>query len=566
MQKKWTFKPVPEEQAITDLSHQLTISPFIAALLLQRGISTFDEAKEYFRPSLLQLHDPFLMKNMDKAVWRMEEAIRNREKILIYGDYDVDGTTAVTLVYGFLRQFYTNLDFYTPDRNGEGYGVSIQGVQWAAEHEVGLIICLDCGIKSVEPIRYAQSLGIDFIICDHHRPGEELPPAFAVLDPKQADCPYPYKELSGCGIGFKLLQALSINNDLPLDKLYSFLDLVAVSIGADIVPINGENRILAHFGLKKLNAAPRNGLKAIIETAGLKKSVEISNIVFGIAPRINASGRMTHAKQSIELLLCDDYTKAASLARQANTTNEQRRDFDTSITLEAYQMIEAENGAKAAATILYKEDWHKGVIGIVASRCLDKYYRPTIILTSANNRITGSARSVVGFDIYEALSSCADVLEQYGGHTHAAGLTLAYDNLQVFKEKFEKIAAEKMTEDLTTPHLNIDLVMPLDQINFKLLALIKQMQPFGPENMQPIFVAENVQCEGLVKVMKDEHLKMYVKQNNSRPLEVVGFNLAHYAEDIRLGKAFDMAYQIVENEYKGRVSLQLVLKDIRIRS
>lgn len=564
MQKKWSFKPVPDEQQTADLARNLNINPYIVALLVQRGVKTFEEAKAYFRPSLSQLHNPFLMKDMDKAVWRMEEAIRNREKILIYGDYDVDGTTSVTLLYGFLRQFYNHLDFYTPDRNGEGYGVSNQGVQWAADRHVDLIICLDCGIKSVEPVEFAKSLGIDFIICDHHRPGEVLPPAFAVLDPKRSDCPYPYKELSGCGIGFKLLQALCENNDLPIDRLYSFLDLLAVSIGADIVPIDGENRILAHYGLKKLNLDPRNGLKAIIETSGLKKPIEISTIVFGIAPRINASGRMTHAKQAIELLLSDDYKKAEELALQANNTNEQRRDFDVSTTLEAYQMIEAESGNKLAATILYKEDWHKGVIGIVASRCLDKYYRPTIILTSSNNRITGSARSVHGFDIYEALSSCADVLEQYGGHTHAAGLTMAYEKLPEFKEKFEKIAAERITEELTTPLLNIDLRLPLQEVSFKFAALIKQMQPFGPENMQPIFVSENVQCDGIVKVLKGEHIKIYVKQENSRPIEAIGFGLAAYATDIESGKKFDIAYQVIENDYKGKVSLQLMLKDIRI--
>jgi single-stranded-DNA-specific exonuclease len=565
MQKKWSFKPVPDEQQTADLARNLNINPYIVALLVQRGVKTFEEAKAYFRPSLSQLHNPFLMKDMDKAVWRMEEAIRNREKILIYGDYDVDGTTSVTLLYGFLRQFYSNLDFYTPDRNGEGYGVSNQGVQWAADHHVDLIICLDCGIKSIEPVEFAKTLGIDFIICDHHRPAEVLPPAFAVLDPKREDCPYPYKELSGCGIGFKLLQALCENNDLPIDRLYSFLDLLAVSIGADIVPIDGENRILAHYGLKKLNLDPRNGLKAIIEMAGLKKPIEISTIVFGIAPRINASGRMTHAKQAIELLLSDDYKKAEELALQANNTNEQRRDFDVSTTLEAYQMIEAESGNKPAATILYKEDWHKGVIGIVASRCLDKYYRPTIILTSSNNRITGSARSVHGFDIYEALSSCADVLEQYGGHTHAAGLTMAYEKLPEFKEKFEKIAAEKITEELTTPLLNIDLRLPLQEVSFKFAALVKQMQPFGPENMQPIFVSENVQCDGIVKVLKGEHIKIYVKQENSRPIEAIGFGLAAHATDIENGKKFDIAYQVIENDYKGKVSLQLMLKDIRIR-
>jgi single-stranded-DNA-specific exonuclease len=505
------------------------------------------------------------MQDMDKAVWRIEEAIRNKEKILVYGDYDVDGTTSVALVYGFLRQFYNNLDYYTPDRNGEGYGVSEQGVKNAYDNQINLIICLDCGIKSVAPVAYAKNLGIDFIICDHHRPGDELPAAFAILDPKREDCKYPYKELSGCGIGFKLIQAISINNDLPIERLYSFLDLVAVSIGADIVPIDGENRVLAHFGLKKLNAEPRNGLKAIIESSGTKKPLDISSIVFGIAPRINASGRMTHAKQAIELLLSDDYKKAEELATLANTTNEHRRDFDSSTTLEAFEMIENSGMAEAHSTVLYKEDWHKGVIGIVASRCLDKYYRPTIILTSSNNKITGSARSIHGFDIYEALSSCADLLEQYGGHTHAAGLTLFYENLPKFKERFEKIATEKLSAELLVPPLRIDLVLPLKQVNFKFLNILKQMQPFGPDNMQPVFVSENVFCDGYVKLLKEEHLKIYVRQEDSKPVEAIGFGLARYHKEIAEGKKFDIAYQIVENDFKGRISLQLMLKDIKIR-
>lgn len=565
MQKKWSYQPLPNEKAISELSAVLNVSLPIAALLLQRNITNFEEAKDYFRPNLDQLHNPFLMKDMDKAIWRIEEAIRNKERILVYGDYDVDGTTSVALVYGFLRQFYSNLDYYTPDRNGEGYGVSEQGVKVAYDNKVDLIICLDCGIKSVAPVAYAKNLGIDFIICDHHRPGDELPDAFAVLDPKRNDCEYPYKELSGCGIGFKLLQALSINNDLPIEKLYAFLDLVAVSIAADIVPINGENRILAYYGLKKLNSEPRNGLKAIIESAGVKKPLDISSVVFGIAPRINASGRMTHAKQAIELLLSDDYKRAEELATLANTVNEHRRDFDTSTTLEAFEMIENEGLANAHSTVLYKEDWHKGVIGIVASRCLDKYYRPTIILTSANNKITGSARSIQGFDIYEALSSCAEVLEQYGGHTHAAGLTLFYENLPKFKAMFEKIATEQLSTELLIPPLRIDIALPLKVVNFKFLNVLKQMQPFGPENMQPVFVSENVFCDGYVKVLKEEHLKIYVRQEDSKPVEAIGFGLARYHKEIAEGKKFDIAYQIVENDFKGRVSLQLMLKDIKIR-
>jgi single-stranded-DNA-specific exonuclease len=565
MQKKWSYKPTPKENEVAELATSLNISLSIAALLLQRQISTFEEAKAYFRPSLEMLHNPFLMQDMDKAIWRIEEAIRNKERILIYGDYDVDGTTSVALVYGFLSQFYSNLIYYTPDRNGEGYGVSEQGIKLAYDNNVNLIIALDCGIKSVEPVAYAKNLGIDFIICDHHIPADILPTAFAILDPKRNDCKYPYKELSGCGIGFKLLQALSINNDIPLEKLYTFLDLVALSIAADIVPINGENRILAHYGLKKLNESPRNGLKAIIDITGIKKPIDVSSIVFGIAPRINASGRITHAKQAIELLLSDDYTKALQLATQANTTNDQRRDFDSTTTHEALQMIENEGLTNANSTVLYKEDWHKGVIGIVASRCMDKYYRPTIILTSSNNKIVGSGRSIQGFDLYEALESCSDMLEQYGGHTHAAGLSMAYENLAKFRERFEKIANEKLSPELLIPPLNIDTILPLRQVNFKFFNVLKQMQPYGPQNMQPVFVSENVYCDGYVKVMKEEHLKIYVRQEDSRPVEAIGFGLARFQQEIMEGKRFDIAYQIMENDFKGRISLQIMLKDIKMR-
>jgi single-stranded-DNA-specific exonuclease len=567
MQKRWSYKPLPDEAKTAQLAKDLNINTAITALLVQRGVDSYEQAKQFFRPSLQDLHNPFLMKDMDKAVARIEEAIFKREKIMVYGDYDVDGTTSVAVLYGFLRKFYTNLEYYTPDRNTEGYGISEQGIQWGYDQNVKLIIALDCGIKAQEKIAYAKNLGIDFIICDHHRPDKDnLPLAIAVLDPKRDDCPYPYKELSGCGIGFKLLQAFCINNNIPLEKLYDFLDLVAVSIGADIVPINGENRILAYYGLKKLNANPRTGLKAIIEAAGLKRPLEISSIVFGIAPRINASGRITHARQAIELLLCEDYTKAATLALQANNTNEQRRDFDVNITQEAFEMIELQSQDKQThlATIIYKEDWHKGVIGIVASRCIDKYYRPTIVLTSSNNKITGSARSIQGFDIYEALEYCADVLEQYGGHTHAAGLTLSYEQLPAFKSKFQQIVAEKITAEILTPTLSIDLLLNLDWISFKFLNVLKQMQPFGPENMTPVFASEEVVADSVIKTIKGEHIKMFVKQQGShRTVEAVGFGLAHHYEQIATGKPFKIAYQIVENEYKGRVSLQLMLKDIQ---
>jgi single-stranded-DNA-specific exonuclease len=562
MAKKWVYKTLPNQEESQRLASSINVSLPVAIMLKQRGVHSFDEAKIFFRPSLENLHNPFLMKDMDKAVWRLEEAIRNREKILIYGDYDVDGTTAVASFYGFLRQFYTSILYYTPDRYTEGYGVSIKGMDWAKSQGVSLVICLDCGIKSHDAIHYAQELDIDFIVCDHHLPANNLPEAFAVLDPKRADCSYPFKELSGCGVGFKLLQAFCQNNNIPFDKLYPFLDLLAVSIAADIVPIIDENRIFTHFGLQLLSYRPRFGLKALMDIASLKKPIDVSSIVFGIAPRLNAGGRIAHAGESIRLLLADNEGEATKLAQTANTSNETRRNFDTNITQEAILLIEKDFNPNMRTTVLFKPDWHKGVVGIVAARCIEKFYRPTIILTQSDGKATGSARSVNGFDIHHALEECADLLDQYGGHAHAAGLSLELENLPAFKHKFESVVAKKIEEEHLTPSQEIDCVIELKQINANFFKILKQMSPFGPHNMQPVFVSKSVKLHGTPMILKDSHIKFFIKQEDSPLVEAIGFGMAYFQEFLSQDRVFDICYTISENEYKGRRNFQLMIKDI----
>ncbi|NJN26896.1 MAG: single-stranded-DNA-specific exonuclease RecJ [Cyclobacteriaceae bacterium] len=566
MSTRWVYTEEVDEDAIAQLSGEINVNPIIAKILLQRGITTFEEARDYFRPSLEQLHDPFLMRDMDKALNRIQRAIDNEEKILIYGDYDVDGTTSVALVYGFLKSIYSHISYYIPDRYKEGYGISKAGIDWAHENGIGLLISLDCGIKAVEMTDYANKLDIDLIICDHHLPGEKLPNACAILDAKLEDCPYPYKELSGCGVGFKLLQAFCERFDYNPDMLYDYIDLVAVSIAADIVPITGENRILAYHGLKKLNENPRLGLQALIKLSGIRNEINISNVVFGIGPRINASGRIDHAKSAVDLLLADNYKTIESLAEILDVKNLQRRNFDSSITLEAIEMIEKQNGGGKdhKSTVLYKDDWHKGVIGIVASRCIDKFYRPTIILTESNGKATGSARSVDGFDIYEAISACADLLEQFGGHMYAAGLTLSIDKVEAFKEKFERIVAERISDEQLLPLIEIDSVIDLKDISQKFYDLLEQMEPFGPKNMQPIFVSHQLHVAGRPRILKDQHLKFAVSQyNETLQMEAIGFGQAQYYDLIASGMRFSMAYYIEENNYMGNKSLQLRVRDIR---
>ncbi len=564
MQKRWLLADRPDDEIVASLTQSLNISEPLATLLAQRNIRDFDQARAFFRPSLDQFHDPFLMKDMDKAVLRLNQAIERHEKILVYGDYDVDGTTAVTTFYGFMSEVYDQLEFYIPDRYAEGYGVSQKGIQYAIDNNFGVIVTLDCGIKACDRISDAQAAGIDVIVCDHHNPGDELPCALAVLDPKRSDCDYPYDGLSGCGVGFKLLHAFCLKNDIPLRQLYEYLDLLAVSIASDIVPITGENRVMAYFGLKKLNKDPRPGLKALVDLSRSRKDLTISGVVFGIGPRINAAGRMDHAGAAVNLLLSRSEEEAQVLAGLVDTKNDARRNFDSSITEEALQMIEAEEeNADLKSTVLYKEDWHKGVIGIVASRCIEKFYRPTVILTESNDKVTGSARSVQGFDVYHAISECADLLDQYGGHMYAAGVTMDVDKVDAFKKRFEEVVSRDITEEQLTPSVNVDIVIFLDEINTKFYNVLSQMGPFGPQNMQPVFVSENLHAVN-VKVLKDQHLKFQVKQEGTDAVyEVIGFGLAEYHDLVHCGMKFHMAYTIEENDFRGHRSLQLFVKDLK---
>jgi single-stranded-DNA-specific exonuclease len=564
MEKRWDFKDVPDAEQAAALSKSINVNETIASILLQRGVHDFDSAKAFFRPSLEALHDPFLMKDMDKAAARLEKAMSLNQKILIYGDYDVDGTTSVSLVYGFLKSRYQHIDFYIPDRYAEGYGVSSRGIEWARENNFSLIISLDCGIKSIDKVALANSYGIDFIICDHHRPGDDLPQAIAVLDPKRNDCGYPYKELSGCGVGFKLLQAFCQKKNIPTDELFQYLDLVAISIASDIVPITGENRILTYFGLKLINKNPRPGVKALIEVAGFKKALDVTNIVFGLGPRINAAGRIAHAKSAVNLLISETMPDAQEHAKGINDKNSTRKDFDSAITQEALQMIEENLAAKdSKSTVLFKNDWHKGVIGIVASRCIEKYYRPTIILTESNNYATGSARSVYGFDVYEAISKCSDLLEHFGGHMYAAGLTMKVENVPAFRERFEEAVVAAITEEQLMPRIEVDMRISLDQINEKFFSLIEQMGPFGPQNMQPVFVSEFVMDDGRSRVLKEQHLKLSIRQEGTRSVEAIGFGMSHFYKDISAGKPFHLCYSICENDFNGNKSLQLSIRDIK---
>lgn len=565
MVNRWDYKEQPPADQIERLSNEINVNSILSALLLQRGISNFDEAKTYFRPILEQLHDPFLMKDMDLAVERINEAIRYKQRILVYGDYDVDGTTAVATFFDFLRKYHKNIDFYIPDRYAEGYGVSINGIDYASQTQVDLIVSLDCGIKAIDKVAYARKKGIDFIICDHHRPGQQLPNAIAILDPKRKNCHYPFKELSGCGIGFKLLQALCIKNNYDIRTLYHYLDLVAVSIASDIVPITDENRILAHYGLIKLNRKPSTGLQALIKVAGLEGKLNISSIVFSIGPRINAAGRIDHARASVELLISENQKEADAYASKINHHNSRRRDFENNTTREAFSMIEENETYKnTKSTVLYKKDWHKGVIGIVASRCIEKYYKPTIILTESNNKITGSARSVSGFDVYEAIAACADLLDQFGGHRYAAGLTLKEDNFFAFQRKFEEVVASTITEEQMVPNLEIDQKISFDCINQKFFNILRQMSPFGPKNNTPVFVSENIYATERPKIMKEKHIKFIAGQEGAAAkIEIIGFGFAEYFELIDSGMRFKIAYTIEENDYIGIKSLQLYLKDLK---
>jgi single-stranded-DNA-specific exonuclease len=564
MLKKWVFREAVSDKVVGTLADEINISTSLASLLAQRGIQTFDQAKYFFRPNLENLHDPFLMKGMTVAVNRLCDAVFNGEKVLVYGDYDVDGTTAVATVYSFLKKFTEHVSFYVPDRYTEGYGVSEKGVRWAVENKFDLMICLDCGIRAVKNITLAKELGLDVIVCDHHLPGDILPPALAILDPKQSDCGYPFKELCGCGVGFKLLHGFCQQNTIDFSELYEYLDLVAVSIGSDIVPIVGENRILAFYGLQKINQQPSAGLRALKDISGFKNALSISDVVFYLGPRINAAGRLSHAKESVNLLINSNENELLELAKVLNDRNMERKDFDQSITAEALEMI-AEHSPETKSTVLFKKDWHKGVVGIVASRCIEQYYRPTIILTESEGVATGSARSVEGFDIHEAISKCDHLLLQYGGHQHAAGMSLSLDKVEEFRAAFEEEVNKTITPDQLIPKLTIDLEVDFDFLTFKSLAIINQMAPFGPQNLQPTFASRNVYLKNKPRVLKDAHLKLMIYQEGqSAGFEAIGFGFGHLADQLRPNTPFEIAYHLEQNEFQGNKTLQLNLKDIKI--
>ena len=562
MKNKWTLKPLPDDHLVSELKQTLGVAPIIATLLAQRGITNFDEAKRFFRPELTHLHDPFLMKDMDKAVQRLNEAISTQEKILIYGDYDVDGTTAVSLMYLFLKDICSQIEYYIPDRYEEGYGVSYQGIDYAKNNGFTLIVCLDCGIKAIEKVAYANDNGVDFIICDHHRPAQTLPPAVAILNPKRSDCNYPFKELCGCGVGFKLAQAYYQYHKLSFDNLVPLLDLVVVSIAADIVPIVEENRTLSYFGLQQLNQNPRIGLKALMDISNRKDTFNITDIVFGLAPRINAAGRIEHGNKAVELLIQDNFSLAKEKADYIDKHNFTRKELDQSITQEALKMIVP----NAKSTVVCSDNWHKGVVGIVASRLIESYYRPTIVLTESNDQLTGSARSVKGFDVYNAIDECSDLVEQFGGHKYAAGLTIKKENLEAFIKRFEKVVSDSITAEMLTPEINIDLEIDINQIDDKTYRIIQQMAPFGPSNNRPVFMSKSVLDNGSGRLIGQEqtHLKLGITDfNQSKVLDGIGFGMASHFNKIQKKQPFDICFVIEENEWNGRTNLQLRLKDIK---
>ncbi|WP_396591308.1 single-stranded-DNA-specific exonuclease RecJ [Allomuricauda sp. R78024] len=561
---RWTIKPKPTQTDIDQFSSELKVDELVAQLLLQRGITTYEEAKAFFRPQLSHLHDPFLMKDMDKAVARIESAIANNENIMVYGDYDVDGTTAVALLSSHLLENYPNVTTYIPDRYAEGYGVSMQGIDFASDNDFTLIIALDCGVKAIEQVNHAKEKGIDFIICDHHRPGTELPDAIAILDPKRDDCNYPYKELCGCGVGFKLIQALTLKNGGTINDLIPYLDLVATAIGADIVPITGENRVLAYYGLQVINMNPRIGFKAIIDQIK-KKTLTITDVVFIIAPRINAAGRIKHGQHAVNLLVEKDLSVAQTFAKEIEQFNSDRKNLDKEITEEALVQIQKNEEEERFTSVVYNENWHKGVIGIVASRLTETYYRPTLVFTKSGDKLAASARSVKGFDVYNALEGCSDCLEQFGGHKYAAGLTLLEEQYETFKAQFEKVVSESIDPKLLEPELTIDTNIELSQIDDKLMRIIKQFAPFGPGNMAPVFMAEKIQDTGYAKGVGEgeKHLKLSAFQKGSATIGAIGFNLGSKIERVKNKNSFDAVFSLDENEWNGTISLQLKLRDIR---
>ena len=561
---RWTIKPKPEQQDIDFLANALGVEDLVAQLLIQRGIHTYEEAKQFFRPRLSDLHDPFLMKDMDIAVKRIEDAIGNGENILVFGDYDVDGTTAVALVSSYLLSYYPNVATYIPDRYDEGYGVSYKGIDFAEDNGFSLIIALDCGVKAIEKVAYAKEKGVDFIICDHHRPGSTLPNAVAVLDPKREDCTYPYDELCGCGVGFKLIQALGSHRGETIADFTEYLDLVATAIGADIVPITGENRILAFYGLQVINQQPRIGFKAIIDQIH-KTELTITDVVFIIAPRINAAGRMKHGQHAVNLLTETNMDQAIKFASEIEKFNTDRRGLDQEITQEALVQIEENEEQEGFTSVVYKDSWHKGVIGIVASRLTETYYRPTLVFTKSGDKLAASARSVKGFDVYNALEGCSDYIEQFGGHKYAAGLTLLEEQYHNFKHQFEKVVKETIDPQLLQPEITVDSTIELKDITPKLMRIIRQFAPFGPGNMTPVFMAENLQDTGYAKGVgaNAAHLKISVVQEDSHKIDGIGFNMGDKLPSVIGRKPFNAVFSLDENEWQGNVSLQLKLRDIK---
>lgn len=561
---RWITREKADKDKANALAEALGVAFPIAELLVQRGIGDFDAAKDFFRPHFDQLHPPTLMKDMDKAVGRILEALSLEESILVYGDYDVDGTTSVALMSSFLKNFSDQISTYIPDRYTEGYGVSYQGIDYAAENNINLIIALDCGIKAVEKVAYAKEKGIDFIICDHHRPGDELPDAQAILNPKQIDCSYPYKELCGCGIGFKLIQALGEELGLEEIDLIPYLDLVATAIGADIVPLDGENRTLASLGLEQLNNSPRPGFKAIIDQVGIEQ-LTLTNVIFIIAPRINAAGRMNHGSQAVELLVEKDASKARKISSQIEQNNTERRSVESKITKEALDQITNLKEEKAASTVVYDEHWHKGVIGIVASRLIDTYYRPTLVFTKSGDQLAASARSVKGFDIYQAIEACSDHLIQFGGHKYAAGVTLKPEQYNSFKKAFEAYVSLNLEEELKTPSISIDMELRLEDINPKFYRILKQFAPFGPENWAPTFISKGVEDSGYAKTVgeDDKHLKARFSQDMAYGTDAIGFDLGKHLNLITGRKKVDIVYSLDHNTWQGTTSIQLKLKDLK---
>ena len=560
---RWTLKTAPNKKKVSQLSNDLSVNPILASLLVQRNIDTFKKAKEFFRPSLEDLHDPFLLKDMDRAVSRIEKAIIDNENILIYGDYDVDGTTSVSLVSSYLKTITNHIATYIPDRYDEGYGISYQGIDFASDNNFSLIIALDCGIKAIEKVSYAKKKNVDFIICDHHKPGDEIPKAYAVLNPKRVDCTYPYKELCGCGVGFKLVHALASKRGQTIEDIQQYLDLVATAIAADIVPITGENRILTYYGLEVINSNPRNGIKAIIHQIN-KKKLTITDVVFIIAPRINAAGRIKHGNYAVELLTEMDFEVALDFATSIEKFNLERKELDKKITYEALQQIESANEKEKFSTVVYSENWHKGVIGIVASRLIESFYRPTLVFTKSGNKLAASARSVKGFDVYEALNECSEYLEQFGGHKYAAGLTLDPKNYSAFKNKFEEVVKASIDKNLLIPEISIDLELELSEITPRFFRILQQMGPFGPQNMKPVFKTTSIRDNGYGKRVGSDksHLKLSIIDGaDQKTYNAIGFGLGNKIKSIK--GDFDIAYSLDENEWNGRTSLQLLLKDLK---